>query len=48
MIFMYLVLFVGVLCWSVFGMHYFMSFLVLHHLEGAERACYSLADVLLL
>ena len=37
---MYLPLFVGVLCWSLFGMHYFMSILVLQsYLDEEERAC---------
>ena len=45
--FMYLPLFVGVLCWSLFGMHYFMSFQFCNHLDGEERA-YCLLDVLLL
>ena len=35
---MYFPLFVGVLCLSLFGMHYFVSFLVYNHLEEEERA----------
>ena len=34
---MYFPLFVGVLCLSLFGMHYFVSFLVCNHLEEEER-----------
>ena len=29
----------GVLCLSLFGMHYFVSFLVCNHLEEEETAC---------
>ena len=39
--FVYLPLFVGVLCWSFFGMHYFVSFLVLQS-SGRERESWSL------
>ena len=35
---MYFPLFVGVLCLSLFGMHYFVSFLVCNHLKEEERA----------
>ena len=35
---MYFPLFVGILCFSLFGIHYFVSFLVCNHLEEEERA----------
>ena len=35
---MYFPLFAGFLCLSLFGMHYFLSFLVCNHLEEEERA----------
>ena len=51
-VFVYLPLFVGVLCWLCFGMHYFMSFLVLQPSwrgRGSWLLCsYCLLDVLLL
>ena len=51
-------LFVGVLCLSLFGMHYIVSFLVFNHLEEEERAgcfafvvigmsCYCICSVVL-
>ena len=38
LLFMYFPLFVGVLYLSLFGMHYFVSFLVFNHLEEEARA----------
>ena len=37
---MYFPWFVGVLCLSLFGMHYFMSFLVCNHLDE-KAACFA-------
>ena len=37
----------GVLCLSLFGMHYFVSFLVCNHLEEEERAgCFAFVVLL--
>ena len=38
LLFMYFPLFMGVLYLSLFGMHYFVSFLVFNHLEEEARA----------
>ena len=38
LLFMYFPLFVEILCFSLFGMHYFVSFLVCNHLGEEERA----------
>ena len=35
---MYLPLFVGVLCWSLFGMHLFMSIVFSKHHDEEDRA----------